>query len=193
MAGVSEAQREQLKACGVWAFFHKRRSELTAEGRRDEAQDIAYEEAMKFARGGEAVPAAAVVVEPVVAGAKDEGGWVSELGPRAMEPEFKFEETVDMRRAANWVIQALALPVVRYEQAPTLAAWSLYQWARKNQDEFFRGYGVKQMPSKVEDAGEAKRDDGRKQIGLAQRLRAELEKQCDPTQAGASGPTVPSA
>jgi hypothetical protein len=88
--------------------------------------------------------------------------------------EGKGGRRLTMRRAVEWVFDALGREGLTEGDAPSPGAWSMWCWATAsagNRSEFYRSFAVKLLPSRTQIEAEGDGDDGGE---IAERVLAKL-------------------
>lgn len=179
MSTESDLQRKKrLKRFGVWEEYGERRSELQASGYS--VAQYTQMLAKEFDKGSQYW-----VPENPEAGQHCEGDFPPELElERAVEshhagrtvPASCFDGKPEITQVASirWVAEHLYIQDVAAENCPSMATWSLYQYAKVagNVAAFFDKIWTKTLPSRADlERMEKFKDDGRKTLDLIEVLR----------------------
>lgn len=166
---------------GLWDVFKRRREELKGKG--VDPREAWEQAAREIVYNPEYVPALGRADDDVAENPPEtppgesagSPGGEDEIPQEMIDRALK--DPVDMRETIQFVFQTLAVPNLKPKDAPSLAAWEMWNWARNRggQGEFYRSYVPKLLPTKIDDAATAMKDDGRKQIDLADKLLAEVK------------------
>ena len=150
--------RRELVEKGVWTRFCAKRNQYESEGMKP---DEAYEKAASELLGR-------------VVGKKAESEQALE---GVVESTVFSTASASTPECVAWVAKHMMLKDVRPEQAPSSEAWSMLCWARRNNQNEAQFWGqiyTKLLPSRSQlDAEQKFKDDGRRVLGLIEKMRSE--------------------
>ena len=87
--------------------------------------------------------------------------------PRKPKESGSLDSPASLRDAVAWVFENMGRLEVQEHQAPSSAAWTMLEWARKEKSEFYLKYFPRMVPTKALEQGVDHTDDNRilKMIG----------------------------